>query len=66
MRVRLSGFSGEYDYPRSQVSPGGNPYYRASARKTDLPAFLNAYTLQRTIPSVRGGVTAPSPRRPGW
>ena len=25
---------------------------------------LGAYALQRTIPSVRGGVTSPSPRRP--
>ncbi len=30
----------------------------------DLPAILNAYTLQRGLPSPRGGFTAPSPRRP--
>ena len=36
----------------------------SSARMVDLPAILNAYTLQRGLPSPRGGFTAPSPRRP--
>ncbi len=36
----------------------------SSARTVDLPAILNAYTLQRGLPSPRGGFTAPSPRRP--
>ena len=30
----------------------------------DLPAILNTYTLQRGLPSPRGGFTAPAPRRP--
>ena len=34
-----------------------------SALEVDLPASINAYTLQRTIPSVRGSVTSPSPHR---
>ena len=37
-----------------------------SARKTDLPASLITYTLQRAIPSARGSSTAPSPRRSKW
>ena len=36
----------------------------SSARMVDLPAILNTYTLQRGLPSPRGGFTAPSPRRP--
>ena len=38
-------------------------YFRVSAREMDLPVSLNAYALKRTIPSVRGGVTSPSPHR---
>ena len=33
-----------------------------SARRVDLPALLGAYALQRSIPSLRGGVTLPSPQ----
>ena len=62
--VKLSGFSREYDYLRCRLPPKGMPYFRVSARKVDLPAFLGAYTLQRGIPYPRGSVTAPSPRRP--
>ena len=59
----LSGFSWEYDYPRSRRLPKEEAYCRLSARRVDLPAPLGTYGLQRPIPSGRGGVTAPSPRR---
>ncbi len=59
----LSGFSGEYGYPRCQEPPEGIPYCRLSAREAYFTASLSAYSLQRAIPSARGGVTAPSPRR---
>ena len=36
----------------------------SSAQMVDLPAILITYTLQRGLPSPRGGFTAPSPRRP--
>ena len=60
--LMLSGFSREYDYPR----------YRRPRRFAVLSAFgsnpgfaweNSTYGLQRTIPSVRGGVTPPSPHR---
>ena len=59
----LSGFSWEYGYLHYRPAPGGGPYCRASARGPDLPGPLGTYTLQRAIPSARGSVTAPSPRR---
>ena len=62
--VKLSGFSREYDYLHYQMSPKGLPYFQVSAQRVDLPARIIAYTLQRGIPSPRGSVTAPSPRRP--
>ena len=65
MRMKLSGFSREYDYPRS-AAPGGDAVLSGSAQGVDLPAPLNAYTLKRAIPSARGGVTAPSPHRSAW
>ncbi len=60
--LELSGFSWESDYPHYRrprgvavlsgfSTPGGFAY----------PAYT--YALQRTIPSVRGGVTPPSPLR---
>ena len=61
--LKLSGFSPEYDYLRYRLPPKGLPYCRVSAQGVDLPAPLNAYSLQRAFPSARGGVTAPSPRR---
>ena len=64
--LKLSGFSREYDYLRCRPSPKGRPYSRVSARRVDLPALLGAYILQRGLPSPRGSVTAPSPRRPEW
>ncbi len=60
--LELSGFSREYGYPR----------YRRPRRFAVLSAFGTlsgfawttfTYGLQRTIPSVRGGVTPPSPHR---
>ena len=59
--VKLSGFSREYDYPRYCHFPKKTAYFQVSAREMDLPVPLNAYALQRAIPSARGGVTAPSP-----
>ena len=59
----LSGFSREHGYLRCLRSPGGLQYCRLSARGVDFPAPLGAYGLQRTIPSVRGSVTSPSPHR---
>jgi hypothetical protein len=66
MKVKLSGFSREYDYRYYWQAPKGMPYYKVSALKADLPAFINAYTLQRGFPSPRDRVTAPSPHRPTW
>ena len=40
-------------------SPGGPRYSHVRDRQADLPARL-PYTLQRTIPSVRGSSTSPS------
>ena len=62
--LKLSGFSREYDYLRYRLPPKGLPYCRVSAQGVDLPAPLIAYARQRGIPSPRGSVTAPSPRRP--
>src|SRR5690606_11040498 len=60
--LELSGFSRKQDYPHYRRS-------RSLAVLSGLsthPGFAwDAYTyaLQRTIPSVRGGVTSPSPHR---
>ena len=64
----FSGFSWEPDYRRCLLAPKGSQYCLRSARKVDLPASLGAYALQRAIPSARGRVTSPSPRRSaaGW
>ena len=40
-------------------SPEGSRYYQVRDRTADLPAAL-PYTLQRTLPSVRGAFTSPS------
>ena len=66
MILKLSGFSRQHDYLLYRLPPKGMPYYRVSARKVDLPAFLTAYTLQRACPSARGSVTTASPRRYQW
>ena len=63
-RVKLSGFSREYGYLRYCLSPKGLAYCRVSAQVVDLPATLKAYARKRAVPSARGSVTAPSPRRP--
>ena len=64
----LSGFSRELVYHRCRIAPGGAPYCRVSAPRADLPARRLPTSLQRTIPSVRGCVTSPSPHRSasGW
>ncbi len=58
-----SGFSREHGYHRCRIAPGGAPYCRVSALRADLPARRLPTSLQRTIPSVRGCVTSPSPHR---
>ena len=45
----LSGFSREYDYPRSRAAPGGGPYSRLSARTACFTTILDAYGLQRAF-----------------
>ena len=64
--LKLSGFSREYGYLHCRLTPKGVPYFRASSLLVDLPARICDYTLQRGLPSPRGSVTAPSPRRPVW
>ena len=59
---KLSGFSRQHGYLLCQVSPKGLLYCRVSAQKVDLPASINAYTLQRAFPSARGSVTTASPQ----
>ena len=59
----LSGFSRKYGYPRYRRLPEEEAYCRLSALEVALPASISTYGLQRPIPSGRGGVTAPSPRR---
>src|SRR5690606_21795914 len=60
--LKLSGCSWKQDYP----------HYQRSRSVAVLSGFSRihgfaygsyTYALQRTIPSVRGGVTSPSPRR---
>ena len=46
----------------TRSAPEGFAYFRISARRVDFPARLKAYVLKRTIPSVRGGSTSPSPQ----
>ena len=58
----LSGFSREYDYLRYRAARR-LCVLSGSAPAVDLPAAVNAYALQRAIPSARGSVTLPSPRR---
>ena len=43
--------------------PEGSRYFRISAQKVDLPAFLITYILQRAIPSARSSVTPASLHR---
>ena len=57
----FSGFSRQSDYRHYRIVPKNAPYYRVSARKTDLPVFLYTYTLQPSIPSDGGRVTSASP-----
>ena len=58
----FSGFSREHGYRHYRIVPKNAPYYRVSARKVYLTAFLNTYALQPSIPSDGGRVTSPSPR----
>ena len=49
--------------PSLSSSSEEDPVLSSSALTADLPAVINAYTLQRAIPSARGSFTAPSPHR---
>ncbi len=44
--LKFSGFSWKSDYRHYRLAPKGPAYYRALARKVDLPAFLNTFALQ--------------------
>ena len=46
----LSGFSREFGYPRYQPPPEGGAVLSGSDLGVDLPAPIDSYTLQRTIP----------------
>ena len=48
---------------RTIRSPQGLSVLSGSTLAADLPTTINVYTLQRTIPSVRGAFTSPSPHR---
>ena len=63
LAVELSGFSRESGYLHYH-SARRLCVLSSSAQMVDLPAILITYTLQRGLPSPRGGFTAPSPRRP--
>ena len=58
----LSGFSWELDYHRCPIVRGRSVLSRFSIRGGfACPGYT--YAVQRTIPSVRGCVTSPSPHR---
>ena len=56
---RLEAFLGN-KFTNTIYSSKPKQYYQVSAQGTDLPIPLITYTLQRTIPSVRGCFTIPS------
>ncbi len=58
-----SGFSREHGYHRSHLAPGGRGVLSRLGTRADLPLPRIPTPLQRTIPSVRGCVTSPSPHR---
>ena len=58
---KFSGFSRELAYARYRLSQAIG-VLSGSALAVDLPAAIDAYTLQPAIPSAGGAVTSPSPR----
>ena len=58
--IRLADFLGSM-VTRTIHSPQGLAVLSGSTLGADLPTPINVYTLQRTIPSVRGAFTTPSP-----
>lgn len=60
--LKLSGFSRKPDYPRYR-RPRGFAVLSGFSTNHGFAYGWYTYALQRTIPSVRGGVTSPSPRR---
>ena len=58
---KFSGFSRELAYARCRLTQAIG-VLSGSALAVDLPAAINAYTLQPAIPSAGGAVTSPSPR----
>ena len=61
----LSGFSREPDYHRYPIARGRSVLSRFSY-KGGFACLNNTYAIQRTIPSVRGCVTSPSPHRSAY
>ena len=57
----FSGFSRELAYARCRLTQAFG-VLSGSALAVDLPAAIDAYTLQPAIPSAGGAVTSPSPR----
>ena len=62
LKIKFSGFSWKYDYMHYYIVLKERCILSGSTLAADLPTAINIYTLQRTIPSVRGIVTTPSPR----
>ena len=61
--LSLADFLGSWITPLSP-SHGWDGVLSGSALRVYLTAPINAYTLQRALPSARVGFTSPSPRRP--
>ena len=57
----LSSFSREHTYVHYRLTHAFG-VLSSSALPVDLPAGIDAYTLQPAIPSAGGAVTSPSPR----
>ena len=64
--LKFSRFSREHGYQHYRIVPKNAPYYRVSARKVYLTAFLITYALQPSIPSDGGCVTSPSLHHADW
>ena len=64
LHLVLRGFSREPDYRRYPIARGLS-VLSGSARLGAFDSLPYTYPLQRTIPSVRGRFTSPSPRRSG-
>ena len=61
LNLKFRGFSWKPAWGHYHLRPGASVYYRVSAQRADLPAPLNAYALQRPIPSGRSPYAPSSP-----